>query len=550
MIQRIVKVRTVSVYGTVVIVYICIWSLLHLPGMLYGTDQVPLHMSYVSADEQSPVNGALHILQDKSLWSLHNLTTLYYGPLFAVLATPAVVADFAQKYITGQIHSAEAYKQLILFDWGGILFNVRMVSLFVGLIGLYFLWLLLNTQTINPSRNWYVPYLGVLLLASNFYYFEGSHFFRHWPFVATLLLVQFYAGARLLEDGRRRWCVVSGASVVVGFGISYVYLMYQVFWVPLLVHWIRTHDWNVLRAFGRYLAWVLVGLLAIVIWHPYGFFRILGIITTPGLTARIDETFVAGITSQPAIFEYAQIIIFNHLPLVIAFVLLFFVCWRVRVHRTCWFWMLLLPALAHLIVIGGFPHYETRYAFIPIVLLIVLVASLFIFSYETLRHSRRTWLVALYTLGVCYVVFHTVHIGQWVRIMSAAPPERVVIQEILNFQKTGAQPTLVVEPYILGYVHTHEAYRAYMNTFGKSGTNLYTTILNTPLPPHATPLNVRYARPDQPWSSLAVRYDHVVYRYDPYYASAPYHPLFDYCEADLTRLWFYDDFREQYFTIK
>lgn len=543
-------VRTIGIYKTVVMVFVCVWLFAHLPGMLYGTEKVPLHMSYVSADEQSPVNGALHILQDKNPLAIRNLTTLYYGPVFAVLATPAVAADFAWKYLTGQVHNAEGYKQLILFDWGGVLFNIRTLSLLAGLLGLYLLWLLLNTQTVNPSRNRYLPYVGVLLLAGNFYYFEGSHFFRHWPFVAALLLVQFYSTVRLLEDGRARWWVLSGVSVVVGFGISYVYLMYQVLWVPVLVRWIRARDWKALWASLRYAAWVLAGLLAIIVWHPYGFFRILGIITTPGLPSRIDETLVAGITSTPAIFEYAQIITVNHLPLLVALVLLLCVSGGVRVYRTYWFWMLLLPALVHLAIIGAFPHYETRYAFIPIVLLVVLVASVLAFSYETLQYRSRVWLIALCTLVVWYVVFHAVHVGQWVHIMNAPPPERVVIQEILGFQKNGVQPTLVAQPYILGYVHTHEAYRAYMNAFGKSGVNLYETILNTSLPADIIPLNVRYINPNQPWFSLSSAYPRVIYRYDPYYASVPYHPLFDYCEADLTRLWFYDDFREQYFTLK
>ena len=93
------------------------WMLLHIPALWYGTDNLPLHQSYVG-DEQSPVNGALHVLQAKNPLALRNLPTLYYGPVFASLAVTAVAIDFGEKYIRGIAQDATAYKNHILFDWG------------------------------------------------------------------------------------------------------------------------------------------------------------------------------------------------------------------------------------------------------------------------------------------------------------------------------------------------------------------------------------------------------------------------------------------------
>ena len=94
------------------------WGILHIPGIVYGTQNTPLHISYMTADEQSPINGALHILESRSLQAVRSATALYYGPIFAIVAVPAVAADFIVKLVYGMVSGAQSYKDLVVWNWG------------------------------------------------------------------------------------------------------------------------------------------------------------------------------------------------------------------------------------------------------------------------------------------------------------------------------------------------------------------------------------------------------------------------------------------------
>jgi hypothetical protein len=253
-----------------------VWVLMHLPGILYGAHATPLHVTYVG-DEQVSVNSALRTLNEKSILAFRNREMQYYGPMFVVLDTPGVVADFAIKYVTGVVHSAEEYKQYIIWDWGGIIRNIRLTALLSMLLGLVVVYKLAGTRTLNPSGSRYLPYLTTALLAVNFHFFEYSNFSIHWAYVLPLLFVQWYTLVRILETAgsEKKYWVAHAAAVVISFGVSYMSLIYLAMWWPALWTIWRTRD-GVL--FKKWLAMMGgTGLLSalIVWWHPYAFFRII-----------------------------------------------------------------------------------------------------------------------------------------------------------------------------------------------------------------------------------------------------------------------------------
>ena len=52
-------------------IVLALWAGAHTAGVLYGTKDIPLHESYIG-DEPSPVHGALHMLDKKSILGLRN----------------------------------------------------------------------------------------------------------------------------------------------------------------------------------------------------------------------------------------------------------------------------------------------------------------------------------------------------------------------------------------------------------------------------------------------------------------------------------------------
>ena len=149
------------------------WIFLHAAIIFFGSNNVPLHSAYIG-DEQSPVNGALHVLNDVSLGSLHNLETLYYGPIFALLAIPGVLMDALVFFLTEGSVNPQAYQTNLLYDWGGVTVWIRSIALIFSYLGLVGLYKVLTTKTVNPQKSKNLAILGVILLATNFYFLEGK----------------------------------------------------------------------------------------------------------------------------------------------------------------------------------------------------------------------------------------------------------------------------------------------------------------------------------------------------------------------------------------
>ncbi len=535
----------------IIIVFLLVsWVGLHLPAVFYGTKDLPLHMSYISADEQSPVNGALHILQDKSLLSLRNLNTVYYGPVFSMIALPAVATDYALKYATGVIEGADDYKTFIIWSWGGIAVNTRLTAVLVGFLGLIALFQLLTTKSLNPSGSRLLPYFGAFLLASNFYYFEYASFFRHWVFILVILLWQLYFAIRIYEGGGKntRYWVYQTVLAVLGFGISYLSVLFQALWLPVLVAWWRQNNRIEIKQFFLFVTSFLVLAALIVWWHPHAFFRVFGLqvedITNTGISVLTTEVQSSGYS----FYYYASIIFNNNLALVIAWLTLLIVGLRKRVFQHVWFWLPVVPLVAYFIIFGIISHHESRYILPVIVLLHVSALSLLGFCWERLKEMSimRSVLISLFLFTL---IFNITHLIQWGRIISEGPPEREVIARIIKLQENNPnEKTLFIQWYILGYVHTKEAYRDFIERTNRARYNLFQAILVTPLPTSVVPVNVYYLRPDQQFAYDKWReYTHIVYRSEPV-SQGKLGP--DFLEADLTRLWFYKDFSDSFIFLK
>jgi hypothetical protein len=525
------------------------WTLVHTPAIFYGTENLPLHMSYIG-DEQSPVNGALHILADKSLLALRDLNTVYYGPVFSLIALPAVLLDFMVRLITGAVSSIADYTNFILWNWGGIVIFARLFAVAAGFLGLVGLFKLLSTKTFNPFKSSFLPIMGTVVLATNFFYFEYASFFKHWIFICTLLLWQLYYAVKIFEDDgptKRYWvyeAVLAGAS----FGVSYLSLVFQIIWAPLIFSWWKTKNNAQLKKFFMFIVWLLVMMALIVWWHPHAFERILGL--TGGDIANTDTTAFTA-EAQAAGFSYVYyglILLKNNLPLIVALIVLAIASFNRKIYKNTFLWVMLLPLFVYATIFGTFSHHESRYVLPVLIFLITLVFFLAGQIGDVLR-TNRIIRIEIASLLVFYLAFNVAHLGKWLSIMHEGPQEQVAIKNILALEKeTPNGKTLFKGYYLLGHVHTREAYRDYAERFKKSGYNLYQAI-DAGTPPVGVPqLRTYYSRPDEPMPKKALsQYAHIIYRYEPK-LEQNLDP--DFMEVDLTRLWFYKDFADRYTQLK
>lgn len=532
-----------------VVLLLVVWIAVHIPAIFYGTENLPLHMSYIG-DEQSPINGALHILQDKNLLALRDLNTVYYGPVFSLITLPAIFFDFTIQFATGAISSVTDYKNYILWNWGGIVIFARMTAVIVGFIGLIGLYKLLNTNTFNPLRYQLLPIVGVIVLATNFFYFEYASFFKHWIFICTILLWQLYYAVKIFEgDGNlKRYWVYEGAIIGASFGISYLSLVFQVMWVPLLVHWWNGRNFAQLKQFSFFMAGALLVMTLIVMWHPHAFERILGL--TSGDIANADTSALSTeIQAKGFSFVYySSILLNNNLPIIVALAVLAFFSRGRRFFESAVLWVVLLPLFLYIAIFWTLSHHESRYI-LPVLILVIVSLFFLVGQLGDILRTNRILRATLVSLLVFYLAFNIVHLGKWLSIMDEGPQEQVAIKNIIALEEeTPSGKTLFRGYYLLGHVHTKEAYRDYAERFHKSGFNLYQAIDAGTPPKGVQQLRTYYSRPDEPLPKKALsQYAHIVYRYEPK-LEQKLDP--DFMEVDLTRLWFYKDFADRYTLLK
>ncbi len=480
---------------------LAVWLVAHVPAMRYGTASLPLHQSYVG-DEQSPVNAALHVLQERSPLALRNDPNLYYGPVFGMLAVPAVVADYVSGAQSGLGFSAESFRDRLLFDWGGTARAARLIALLVSAAGLAFAFVAFRPGSLfNARRASWLPYAAAALLAANFYLFEYGAFFKHWPFVLAASLADLACAAWIAvePDARRRrklWALALAAALL-SFGVSYVAGLYRAVYLPLVVLWVARRDWSRVREFLGWGVSYLIACAGLVWWHPYAFFRLLD-----------GQAFVSGGGEEDTGASwayYARLIFENHLGLVVALAavglaLVTLRSWRGdAAPRVVAFAALALPAIASYALFAGEPRHEGRYM-LPVIVFGILALA-YLAGSASWDDPRSRWARAAALAGVAsYAALHVSSILAWSISVSRGLAEERFVADLRAQIAAGELPAdarvLVAQDYIVGAAHTKEAYRAYLATLkpGQS-INLYDAILAADLPTFPTPINFRYLAP-------------------------------------------------------
>lgn len=522
-----------------------VWGLLHVPSVFYGTENLPLHQSYVG-DEQSPVNGALHVLQKKSLLGLRNLQTLYYGPVFATIALPAVIADFGLKRISGAVKSGEEYKNYILFDWGGIVWKARSISVLAGFLGLVGLLCILLTKTINPSHNAKLAVFGTSLLAVNFYYFEYSSFFKHWIFLITALIWQLYLLIRIHENPNRArmYFVYQGVIAGLSFGVSYLALVSQVIFIPSLFLWIKKKQKDILRSFLWFVGVASVIIIICILWHPRSIIRILGLVSGDIFGLGTSQFSSEDTGTGFSFFYYGKLIVLNHIALLGAFATLLFYKWK-DIKTEYLFWTIIITGGVFYVLFGMMSHHEGRYVLPVIVSLVMVTAYLFVGRFGELQQIGKIIAVAFL---IFYISFHGIHVAKWIYVYAQGPVEHGIIETILQLQ-TEEEPVGVIQSYLIGHVHTKSAYQAYITKRGREDTNLYKAIMEADLPENIQPINVRYVFSSEfaEDASTIDDFKHVILLFEPRGVEIN---QFDYVDESMVRLWFWESSMPHYRQIK
>jgi hypothetical protein len=527
--------------GLIIIGLLLLWIVLHLPSLMYGTSDVPLHMSYIG-DEQSPVNGALHILQDKSLFAIRGLHTVYYGPFFSVIAIPAVLADAGLRFAEGYIHSATDYMHFILWDWGGIIVFARIIALVASFFSLYGFFLLLTTKTVNPRGKKWIPWLGVLLLGGNTLFFEYAGYFKHWVFVLLALSFELYYLIRIVEEPKvKKYWIMSAVWFVFGFGVSYLNSVFLCLWLPVLVLWVRRRAWNHLMMWGWYIAGIILAGIALIAWDSYPFIRLIGLQKEDLTGAAVSAFTTEGVSKGHSFLYYGSILFYDNLALLFAFITMLVATGKRWITRH-WTWVPIVGGVFYFALFGALSHHESRYI-LPLLFCIVtaIVFLIALFADEepqTMSSRMRRWVnILLVTCIAWSVVFNLVYTIRWSYLESKGPDERAIINTILGYeQQKPSAKTLVIASYLLGYPHTAAAYADFATRYHKSDFNLYKVLLTTDAPKYLTALNAYYVMPGTPLTASTTRgFDHVIYEYSP---SQALHLEPDYLDVDLARLWY------------
>jgi len=534
-----------------------IWFVAHTAGIFWGTQNVPMHQTYV-ADEQRPVNGALHMLKEKSLFGLRGKEEFFYGPIFAVLSVPAIVADFSKQVIFDGVRTSQDYMNSIIFDWGGIVLGLHITVVLAGVLSLYVAYKMFLLKTLNPAfgpnRRMLFAGFATMFLGTNYFFFENSTIYMNWIFVAFFLIGQLYLGLLIYETkGKRPLCWwLHGLVTLLNFGINYLNIIYLVAYIPLAFILWRKNEENVRRYLYTYLALLTLGILAIIVWNPFTFIRLLGLLGIGSMAKEMaveyQTTFAPFQSSTTSFGYYTTVLVANYLSL---FIVLIITARSVLIKRFkenfMWMWMFGSVAILHFIVFGALAHHEERYVLITTVTLLLFTGTITI-KYLTLPARNKIALLAVVILTAWYGIYHVVHIGKWIDIYADGPAEKAMIAEVLALQKEG-ESIAIVQDHIAGHVHTKEAYQVFMEQKNATDVNLYKAIMSAPLPSDIVPLTAEYV---MPWDyekdpSIIEQYDHVI-RYQTVCSLEINQAT--YIATNLTSLWYWDLCKPKYIQLK
>ncbi len=511
----------------VFVLYLC-WSAVHWWVVSYGTQDVPLTKAYVG-DEQSPLIGALHMAKEKSPFGLRNNSSVYYGPIFSVVVFPAVVLDYASGVLAGSVHSASDYQRLFVINWGPALFKARWMSVLVGFLGLCGLWLLLK-QFAGQTKRWWL-WLGVLVLATNFYYFLYSGWLRHWVYITAALIFQLYFLVKIKEQGKTRYWVGMALASIFSFGISYISLLYQAMWLPVLIAWWREKRKADLKHFGWFILGlaILVGL--VVFWNPSPYIRLWSFMGT--------ESYGLGTSILPSAWYYLGILLFNQPFLILAFLVAMFCSLRLKLYKTYWFWSILAVALVHFLFFSMSPHSEPRYILPLMVCLLGLTMVVAIKLNQDATYKNFVGLIAV--LLVLEIVFQASHDVKYSQLAASGPEER---QLIAYMQSLPENKTILYEGNrLLGVLQDKTSFRDYVDVCLGTVYNLHAYLLGVDLPQNPKPLHLDYLCQEKTTGKMPLeKYD---YRFEP----NGYELSSNFFEERIIRLWFADQERQRYLAL-
>ncbi len=535
-----------------VVVFAGLWALGHLGSITYGAQQTPLYMSYVG-DEQAPVYGALFMLRDMNPLGLRNETSVYYGPILSVVALPAIAGDLVAEAVWHGIRSPAEYRDFLLWDWGGVIVLLRVIAALISFAGLIAMFTLFHTRTLNPSGAPWLPWLATGLLATNYLYFSYGALFKHWVVVVTVLLWQLYCALRIYEaEGRKRYWIASVILGIISFGVSYLPIMYQVMWIPLLAVWILKKDVARLKEFAWFGALYGAGCALVVFWHPYAFIRMLGMVgigePLDDLGAILDVTSVGGVTNS--LVPYALVILSSMHALVVAFAYVIYRLPRLWWREQLWVPVIVLPALTHYLVFSIPTQHVSRYMLPTVALLLVFGVGLF--AHLHARGGLRMWGYKLIVVtGIVASLVNGYYLIGRERMMLAGPPDKRVVASILAWQQEDpGTEVLVVQHGPLGHPHTYEAYHRFLTPVEREATT-WTQLLESEPPNGVELLDVTYLRERSQYTQeCANEFDHVVvYEQAPLSAGTmdTHTDIFDFMPW---KTWEYERYQDKYMVPK
>ncbi len=459
---------------------IALWFVAHIPAIgLFA------HVPFVSAvvgDEPSPIYGALAILKDKSPLGLRNLPQLYYGPVFAAIALPAVIFDAGRQYAGGHIANAEDYRALITRDMGGMLVASRWLAVLAGLIALYGAYRLFQSKHLNPEgKAWWV-WLAVAGIALDPFFFKYSHFFRHWVFIVGVLIWNLVFALRLADkpDDKKAWVGLWFTNVI-GFGISFVSLLYQAALLPSLWRWARAKNISGLKHFLVYGVSLVVMAALIVAWDPFPYFRLVSMGTESGSGYELH----AGL---PSLFTYASFLINNHLLIGLLAASLSVLAWmKAREHVRSWWWMMLWPGVAHILFFAASKNDPPRYLLPIYVLLWIVAVGCAAVVWPWLRARR----LAKPLLGVFAIalLLSGANSLRWSWLATQTQPEEKLIQTL---HETSASSSVLFVGHLLPAWHDPSSYKNFSEHCLDYISDLFPYMATLAPLPGVKPLYVEY----------------------------------------------------------
>jgi hypothetical protein len=467
-----------------------IWICIHTAIIFYGSSNLPLHSAYIG-DEQSPVNGALHVLHDVSLLSLHNLETLYYGPLFAVLAIPGVLVSALIFFTTNGGIDAAAYQAYLLYDWGGIIVWVRSIAVFFSYLGLAALYKILSTKTVNPSQSKKLAVFGVVLLATNFYFFSYGGMFKHWIFIITPFLWQIYVLILQSEskEYKARYNVFHALLGVFAFGVSHIAILTQALLAPYFLRCLLKKE-SIVLFFKHYLIPYVAGALLIIWWHPFAFFRYFEMFS--GGVAKVNsENFnlLGEVVPVNAFGYYTEVLLFNHVFIVIPLVVLLAISLKKisDTLRQVIIGITLVGSL-YMILFSNFDIIVVRYALFSIVSILVIYAVLVINQWAALTKSTKFLIGFSFVL---YVIYHVMSIAGWSNYLNQGPADRNIIPEIIAISNNSKKDIFIQGETLFGWPHSTTSLAAFATLTERADSSLYKAY-SISRPPKTNLLDVTY----------------------------------------------------------